>query len=200
MAKTIHIDKYARDAEHWRTRAAIAYQAARILFTHENALMLCFEAAPVAHHALEMFLKTALINEGYTIFNPDKAGQLDPSVKLDKTGCAWAHDLVDLAKLLAAKRPEFDLSAELIVPCYVPIWGPLTIESAFAMFDPFFFELRYPGELEELDGIGPDDVRVLDALVEVLAPFVGSMTATAKPPSPETTSQAQSSEQRDSAR
>jgi hypothetical protein len=64
MAKPIYIDKYARDAGHWRTRATIAYEAARILFTHEKALMLCFEAAPVAHHALEMFLKTALINEG----------------------------------------------------------------------------------------------------------------------------------------
>ena len=138
MVKTVHIDKYARDAGHWRTRATIAYEAARILFTHEKALMLCFEAAPVAHHALELFLKTALINEGYTIFNPDKVGQLDRSVKLDKTDCAWAHNLVDLAKLLAATRPEFDLSAELIVPWYVPIRGPLTIESAFAMFDPFF--------------------------------------------------------------
>ena len=199
MTKTVHIDKYARDAGHWRSRATIAYEAALILFTHENALMLCFEAAPVAHHALEMFLKTALINNGYTIFNPDKVGQLDPSVKLDKTDCAWAHNLVNLAKLLATKRPEFDLSAGLTVPWYVPIRGPLTIESAFAMFDPFFFELRYPGELEELDGIGPDDVRVLDALVEVLAPFVGSITATAKPPSPDATSQTPSSGQRDSA-
>lgn len=170
--KPVHIDKYARDAAHWKSRATIAHEAARILFLHENALMLCFEAAPVAHHALEMFLKTALINEGYTIFNPLRVGNLDPSVKLDRADCAWAHSLVDLAKLLATKRPEFDLSAELIVPFYVAIRGPLTIENAFAMFDPFFFELRYPGELEELDGIGPDDVRVLDALVDVLMPFV----------------------------
>ncbi len=198
MTKLIHIDKYARDSGHWRSRATIAYEAARILFTHENALMLCFEAAPVAHHALEMFLKTALINEGYTIFNPAKVGNLDPSVKLNRTDCAWAHNLVDLAKLLAAKRPEFDLSADLIVPSYVQIRGPLTIESAFAMFDPFFSELRYPGELEELDGIGPDDVHVLDALVDVLTPFVDGTTAAAKPPSLDTSSQAPPSEQRDS--
>jgi hypothetical protein len=83
----------------WKSRATIAYEAARILFAHENALMLCFEAAPVAQHALEMFLKTALINEGYTIFNPDTLGQLDPSVKLDKKACAWAHNLVGLATL-----------------------------------------------------------------------------------------------------
>jgi len=44
--KVIHLDKYARDAAAWRDRAAIAYDAARILFTHENALMMCFEAAP----------------------------------------------------------------------------------------------------------------------------------------------------------
>jgi len=52
--------------------------------------MMCFEAAPVAHHALEMFLKAALINEGYTIFNPNKLSQLDPSEKLDEAHCAWS--------------------------------------------------------------------------------------------------------------
>jgi hypothetical protein len=143
--------------------------------------MLCFEGASVAHHALEMFLKAALINEGYTIFNPNKVAQLGPATKLDRRDCAWNHNLVFLAKLLSAKRRELDLSAELIVPYYVSIRGPLTIESAFGMFDPFFFELRYPGELEQLDGIGPDDVRVLDALVNVLAPFVGLAATTAAP-------------------
>ncbi len=174
----IHLDKYARDASAWRDRAAIAYDAARILFTHENALMMCFEAAPVAHHALEMFLKAALINEGYTIFNPNKLSQLDPSEKLDEAHCAWNHNLVDLARALSARRSEFDLSAELIVRWYVHVReGVLTVESAFAMFDPFFFELRYPQTLDELDGIGPDDVRVLDSLVKILSPFVGNVTA-----------------------
>jgi len=37
-----------------------------------------------------MFLKAALINEGYTIFNPNKLSQLDPSEKLDEAHCAWS--------------------------------------------------------------------------------------------------------------
>ena len=30
MARTVHIDKYARDAGHWRSRATIAYEAAQV--------------------------------------------------------------------------------------------------------------------------------------------------------------------------
>jgi hypothetical protein len=67
----------------------------------------------VVHHALEMFLKAALISEGYTIFNPKKLSQLDPSETLDEDHCAWNHNLVDLARMLSAKSSKFDLSAEL---------------------------------------------------------------------------------------
>jgi hypothetical protein len=59
----------------------------------------------------------------------------------------------------------------------------LTVERALAMFDPFFFELRYPQELDELDGIGPDDLRVSDSLVKILSPFVDNVTASAESPS-----------------
>ena len=40
----------------------------------------------------------------------------------------------------------------------------MDIETGLAVFDPFFSELRYPQQLKELDGISPDDVRLLDAL------------------------------------
>ena len=51
--------------------------------------------------------------------------------------------LVQLGRLLAAKRPDFDLSTELI-GFFFPHEMPMTIEDGLAMFDPFFWELRYP--------------------------------------------------------
>jgi hypothetical protein len=90
---------------------------------------------------------------------------------------------------VAAKRPDFDLMAELLVPFYVNLREePLTIERALAIFDPFFDELRYPRGLEELDGIGPDDVHLLDALYNVIAPFMEKTKTETKPPSSETAS------------
>jgi hypothetical protein len=48
----------------------------------------------------------------------------------------------------------------------------MTLEAGFAIFDPFFFELRYPQELVDLDGVGPDDVLMLDSLVDALEPYL----------------------------
>ncbi len=78
---------------------------------------MCFEAAPVAHHALEMFLKAALINEGYTIFNPNKLSQLDPSEKLDEAHCAWSLGTTPA-------RQEFQFRARN--PIQVPALGIAT--------------------------------------------------------------------------
>jgi hypothetical protein len=74
--------------------------------------------------------------------------------------------------MLAKKRNDFDMAKPLNV-FYFPHPKPFTINSALALFDPFFSELRYPGQLKQVDGIGPDDVRILDALVAELRPFVG---------------------------
>jgi hypothetical protein len=48
----------------------------------------------------------------------------------------------------------------------------MSVERGLAMFNPFFSELRYPQALKQLEGIGPDDVVVLDALVDVIKPWV----------------------------
>ncbi len=171
MSKMLQIDRYARDPRPWRIYAQHSLDASRVLFTHKPLITLCFPAATLGHHAIEAFLKTALICEGMTIFDPAKLRFLDPNIELDKADCAWGHRLVALAGQLTKKRTEFDLSANLQMN-YWPHKMPKTINSGLAMFDPFFSELRYPQELQELEGIGPDDVVVLDALVEVLLPFV----------------------------
>jgi hypothetical protein len=115
LARKLSIDKYAREARAWRNHARFDFEAARILFTHKSSIVLCFPAATLGHHALEMYLKTALICEGFTIFDPKKIRLLDPSIKLTADDCAWGHDLIALGKLLAGKRPDFDLSEQLAV-------------------------------------------------------------------------------------
>jgi hypothetical protein len=170
--KMVQPDKYAKDARAWRDLARFTYTASRTLFTSDNNIVLCFPAATLGHHALEMFLKAALICEGFTVFNPSKIKELDPSVSLTAADCAWGHKLVVLARQLARKRPDFDLSDTTKITGYWYYKLPMTVERGFAMFDPFFSELRYPQALRKLEGVGPDDVVVLDALVAALRPFI----------------------------
>lgn len=107
-----------------------------------------------------------------TVFNPRNLDNLDHSVGLTKQDCVWGHKLVGHAKLLASKRPDFDLTDTSKIPFYYPREGPLTLEAGFALFDPFFFERRYPQELVALDGLGPDDVLIFDSLVDSLGPYL----------------------------
>lgn len=170
MKSQIQLDNYARDAETWLIHAQINYEGARELFTHRRGITLCFPAATLGHHALEALMKTALIRAGMTVLDPSKLKRLDPAVTLTEADCAWGHQLVALGKLLASKRPDFDLTKYLDFVAF-PRETPMMIETGLAVFDPFFWELRYPQQLKELDGIGPDDVRLLDALVAEIMPF-----------------------------
>jgi hypothetical protein len=102
-----------------------------------------------------MYLKSALICEGMTVFNPVILKSLNPGYELTRSNCAWGHCLVDLATRLSEKRSDFDLQGEMnIRECRV-LPMPMTIEAGFALFDPFFSELRYPQELKKLGGCGP---------------------------------------------
>jgi hypothetical protein len=118
-------------------------------------------------------LKTALIREGFTIFDPAKLKQLANN-SLAKDECAWGHNLGALARLLASKRTDFDLRKP-INGVFPPHEYPVTIENGLDIFDPFFSELRYPQQLNRLQGIGQDDGRMLDAIVEELLPFAGPL-------------------------
>jgi hypothetical protein len=173
MVKALSLDKFARDPKPWRIYAQFNLDAARVLFTHSGAITLCFPAATLGHLALEGLIKTALVHEGFTIFDPAKLRHLSHPA-LTKDQCAWGHNLVALAKLLASRRPDFDMQRP-VRGLFPPYECPLTIERGLEIFDPYFSELRYPQQLSKLQGIGPDDVRMLDAIVEELLPFAGPL-------------------------
>jgi len=71
-------------------------------------------------------------------------------------------------------RPDFDLTSELD-GFFFPRKTPMTIEDGLEVFNPFFWELSYPRQLDKLDSIGLDDVVLLDALVAALEPFAGTL-------------------------
>jgi hypothetical protein len=177
---TVQLDKYASDAQAWREFAKGEYAASALLFTSENPF-LWFAAATLGHHALEMFLKAALIREGMTVFDPRKISRTNPIVTLKPEDCVWGHNLPCLARTLGRKRPEFDLSAAIKTPYYYAAEGRLlTVELGFEIFGPFFSELRYPGELTNVDCLGPEHRIILEELVTRLRPF-GSKPVQAVP-------------------
>ena len=75
------LDKYARDARAWRDWAKVNHSASTHLFGSGNPL-LYLRAATLGHHALEMYLKSALICEGKTVFNPIILKSLDLGITL----------------------------------------------------------------------------------------------------------------------
>lgn len=173
IRKTLKPDKYAQDARAWRDFANINYAASTYLFESRNPFLI-FAAATLGHHALEMYLKAALICEGCTVFDPKKIEFLDPSVTLKKADCVWSHDLVALARKLVAKRPEFKLSEPMNLLFPGKCSGIPTVEKGFELFNPFFFELRYPQELT-MGGVGEDDKLPLRELVGRLQPFLANI-------------------------
>jgi hypothetical protein len=171
LESACQLDKYASDPQAWREFAEGDYAASALLFTSDNPF-LWFAAATLGHHALEMFLKAALICEGMTVFNPRKISKTNSVVTLKPEDCVWGHNLLCLAQMLGRKRPEFDLSAVIKTPYYyAAVSGLLTVELGFEIFDPFFSELRYPGELTNVDCLGPEHKIILDELVTRIRPF-----------------------------
>lgn len=172
LTTSMQLDKYARDAELWRALAEFNYAACRVLYNAASEYRtLWFVAVTLTHNALELFLKTALIREGMTVFNPANLKALDASVGLKQDDCIWGHGLVELAKKLAARRPDFDLSATMN-NALLSALRPMTVEETLALIDPFFFELRYPQELKKVLGFGGDVLPVLEELVVRLQPFI----------------------------
>jgi hypothetical protein len=182
--RVVKPDKFAQNARAWKGSADVTYRAAAHLFETRD-LLLIFPAATLAHHALEMYLKAALICAGCTVLCPEDVKNLDPTTTLKKSDCVWGHDLVLLARELATRRSDFDLTArmtflgpwqrsvvlagEVPTACQPQMLAP-TVETGFKVFNPFT-ELRYPHELT-LSGLGEDDKLTLDELVRYLQPFV----------------------------
>jgi hypothetical protein len=169
----LNLDKYARVARAWRDWEKINCVASQHLFFSGNPF-LYFPAATLGHHALEMYLKAALICEGMTVFDANIVGKLHSSVGLKASDCVWGHNLAALATQLATRRTDFDLSDELNIPC-VALKMPMKLLTAFELFDPFFSEIRYPTELKKFEGLTEEEGRVLDALVSRLLPFLNTV-------------------------
>lgn len=172
--KTIALDKYARDARAWKAFADHNYAASTYLFESHKPILI-FAAATLGHHALEMYLKAALVCEGATVFDSTKVKYLNTSVKLSPADCVWGHDLVVLARQLAARRTEFNLGERMhvLIPWHKS-GGAVTVEQGFEIFNPFFSELRYPQQLT-MGGVGEDDKLPLDELVARLQPFLSKI-------------------------
>lgn len=162
-------DKYYRDVRTWREFAEINHTAATKLFADLSPFMY-FPAAILGHHALEMYLKAALVKLGMAVFNPQLIIKLDPGVTLTVAECVWGHKLVDLAERIATRSPLFDLNITIDIPSLI-LEMPMNIRTALEHFEPFFEELRYPRELDKLQGVGEEEGRLLNALVAYIGPF-----------------------------
>ena len=151
----MQIDKYARDAELWRRDAEATLAAANLLFAQKPDFW--FAAAILGHHALEMLLKSALIQEGFTVANGKP-----------EDGYVWGHCLEKLAKLLASKRQDFSLQDS---PRGTLPLG--TCPTYFARYDMFFDELRYPHASPNIVSLGPgqDETELLAQLMDLIRPF-----------------------------
>jgi hypothetical protein len=102
-----------------------------------------------------MYLKSALIVAGLTIFDPRKFENLDTSEALTRDRCACGHKLPALGQTLANEQPGFDLRTQLdVAGSLLSFAQPLTVELAFEHFEPFFDEIRYPREYEDFYGVG----------------------------------------------
>lgn len=164
------LDRYARDARAWRDLARINHAAAGYLFMSDDPRLL-FPPAILAHHALEMFLKSALIGAGMTVFNPVILKSLGAEVELRRTDCIWGHSLLHLSERLAEKRREFSLHGELdIGECRARVML-MGLREAFAFFDPFHSHLSSPQNLQKVS-VRKEDRLILEALVARLEPFV----------------------------
>jgi len=173
--KIPQLDKYAKDARAWSDWSRINYTASLELFKSDN-LVLWFPAAVLGHHALEMYLKTALICEGMTRFDPKLIPKLDPTIGLTKADCAWGHELVKLAEQLSYKRDDFDLATPLNLPPFPIPDMPNSLRDGFDFFEPFSSELPYPKEMQRLSGVGQEQALVLVQLFMLLQPFANRVS------------------------
>ena len=115
-----------------------------------------------------MYLKSALIVKGCTVFDPAKLKKLDPTITLAPGDCAWGHELVKLATQLKQRSPDFDLAKQLTPIGLIAIEEPITLEYGLRIFDPFFTELRYPQQMDRINGIGFEHCLLLELLVNEL--------------------------------
>src|SRR5579862_2138294 len=155
------LDEYATDHRTWKVSGEMYQQASSLLFTQPDTLM-WLPAATLAHHAIERYLKAALIVAGVTICTKETAKKAEIHDHI------WGHDLVELGKRLGKLRREFKLNALLPISAYILQTSPCSVEMGLSHFDPFFTELRYPQRLERMDPVSPQDPILLDHIMDVV--------------------------------
>ena len=77
-------------------------------------------------------------------------------------GCAWGHNLVALARLLASKRREFPADV---------------LKDNLAVFDAYHDELRYPQAVKQVQELGADEGILLSGLMESIRPYAAPLPA-----------------------
>lgn len=110
------------------------------------------------------------IHAGMTVFDPRKVKHLAPSETLQSSDCVWGHELVALGEALSAKQPGFQLST-ILFDKLPPYDVSITVRKGLEIFESFFSELRYSGQLNRCEGIGPMDGAILDEVVKAILPF-----------------------------
>ncbi len=168
------LDKYARDVRAWRDWADLYWSATSLLFKSDN-LAMYLPAATMAHHTLERYLKAALISSGATVCPRHVAD----ANGISEADYVWGHQLADLAKALSKRQPAFDPSVDLGIPVSI-LDGGHTLLEGLRHFEPYFEELRYPQQLNKMEGVGQHELYVLNRMVEVLRPFTFPTNGSAK--------------------
>src|SRR5580704_6568324 len=103
---------------------------------------LFFPAATLGHHALEMYLKSAMIASGMTVFNQRELKSLDAGVNLAEADCAWGHNLVKLAETLAQRNAVFNPSKQMNIVGYLTIGPDSRCAGFFAQDFAIFVESK----------------------------------------------------------
>jgi hypothetical protein len=163
------LDPITQDCVAWCIYAEMDYRVAKILFNSGDP-MLYFAAMSVGHHALELFLKGAMIKLGMKACNPKKAKLFG----FKESDCTWGHNLYDLGVTLATRDTAFNPNANIDVSGFPPINAPTTIGDGLKFFDPYFAELRYPRRITN-GGVSKDHWIILDAIVKELRPFLAGV-------------------------
>jgi hypothetical protein len=169
MAKSRALDPIAQDCVAWCIYAEMDYRVARTLFNSGDS-MLYFAAMTIGHHAVELYLKGALIKLGMKACDPKKAASFGIQTK----DCVWGHGLYDLGVVLATKSHGFNLSTAIDVSGFPVVNAPTTIGEGLKFFDPYFSELRYPQKITT-GGVGKDHGIILNAIVKELRPFLAAV-------------------------
>lgn len=139
------VDNSPRDDKAWLEWADQTCAGARRLW-YDSDTNLWFPAAVLAHQALEMYLKAALIRKGHRV----------------EKGDVWGHDLIELSGKLSSEVTASEADFDSVELC-----------DGLGLFTSYFNELRYPGEIIYVRRLGEEERKLLEELVETLRPLAG---------------------------